>query len=556
KGHSRGVWSIFATDFIRQFASSGPMNNKAQAPLELQERVSYLSADRTKADADGNYVDAKTPNDLEDGALREGGAPVYTSPEVLALLSQYFAVGLLYGSLPYVPYNVLVQYFHLTGTQYTSAKALISLGWSLKVFVGLLSDVCPIMGYRRKSYMLVGWFCAATILLILGCMDHGPPFNHRSSLRFGNNLVHFCRCACRCHGRRICQREPEHVRGRMQTMIYGVRTVASTITTAIMGFCLNSDRFNGDFSWDMGLNGFFILLAVPSYLVMTITYLYINDPKRPAVIWADYRAQFWALVQRRAVWQIMIFNFCFNLFAGYITTTAAPYVQADWAGIENLNSNIMGVVSNLLFAGMLAIVGKWGTMWNWRVWLVVTTLGANAIDAVVNFLTIYDVVRNQWFYLGVPLAEQIPLGVQFIITTFAIVELADVGNEGIIYGLLTTCSNMGSVFGAMITNIYCDQFRVTEDDILTDTDDIRNQVAYTYIVYYATTVFACLWVFLFPTQKKMLQEWKKDGGQYPVIGAIALIGGFAILATSITSNILTMFQSTKCLRFAGGHGCK
>ncbi|CAK4548215.1 unnamed protein product [Aphanomyces euteiches] len=112
------------------------MNNKAQAPLELQERVSYLSADRTKADADGNYVDAKTPNDLEDGALREGGAPVYTSPEVLALLSQYFAVGLLYGSLPYVPYNVLVQYFHLTGTQYTSAKALISLGWSLKVFVG------------------------------------------------------------------------------------------------------------------------------------------------------------------------------------------------------------------------------------------------------------------------------------------------------------------------------------------------------------------------------------------------------------------------------------
>ncbi|CAK4115453.1 unnamed protein product, partial [Aphanomyces euteiches] len=177
KGHSRGVWSIFATDFIRQFASSGPMNNKAQAPLELQERVSYLSADRTKADADGNYVDAKTPNDLEDGALREGGAPVYTSPEVLALLSQYFAVGLLYGSLPYVPYNVLVQYFHLTGTQYTSAKALISLGWSLKVFVGLLSDVCPIMGYRRKSYMLVGWFCAATILLILGCMDHGPPYD-------------------------------------------------------------------------------------------------------------------------------------------------------------------------------------------------------------------------------------------------------------------------------------------------------------------------------------------------------------------------------------------
>ncbi|KAH9109049.1 hypothetical protein LEN26_007009 [Aphanomyces euteiches] len=221
--------------------------------------------------------------------------------------------------------------------------------------------------------------------------------------------------------------------------------------------------------------------------------------------------------------------------------TAAPYVQADWVGIENLNSNIIGVVSNLIFAVMLAVVGNWGTMWNWRVWLVATTLTANVIDAIVNFLAIYDVVRNQC--------------IQFIITTFAIVEIADVGNEGIMYGLLTTCSNLPSVFGAMITNIYCDQFKVTEDDIDTDTHEIRNQVAYTYIIAYSATVFACCLVFLFPSQKKMIQEWKKDGDKYPIVGAVALIGGFAILVTSITSNILTMFQSTKCLRFAGGHGC-
>ncbi|KAG9414813.1 hypothetical protein AC1031_008228 [Aphanomyces cochlioides] len=510
------------------------------------------------------------------GALREGGAPVYTSPEVLALLSQYFAVGLLYGSLPYVPYNVLVQYFHLTGTQYTSAKALISLGWSLKVFVGLLSDVCPIMGYRRKSYMLLGWFCAATTLLVLGCMKHGEPYdktrpggklnpeNIEVNSR-GSTIGLLCALATISYifadvpsdamVVEYAQREREQVRGRMQALIYCVRTFASTITTAVMGFCLNSEKYNGTFTWDMGLNGFFIMLAVPSYLIMIITYLYINDPKRPAVVWSEYRAQFWALVQRRAVWQIMIFNFCFNLFAGYITTTAAPYVQANWVGIENLNSNIMGVVSNLIFAAMLAVVGKWGTMWNWRVWLVVTTLTANVIDAIVNFLAIYDVVRNQWFYLGVPLAEQLPLSIQFIITTFAIVEIADVGNEGIMYGLLTTCSNLPSVFGSMITNIYCDQFKVTEDDIDTDTHEIRNQVAYTYIIAYSATVFACCLVFLFPSQKKMLQEWKKDGGKYPIIGAVALIGGFAILVTSITSNILTMFQKTKCLRFAGGHGC-
>ncbi|KAF0717621.1 hypothetical protein As57867_002179, partial [Aphanomyces stellatus] len=44
--------------------------------LELSERLLYLSDDKTKTDADGNYIDGKTPNDLVDGALREGGAPV------------------------------------------------------------------------------------------------------------------------------------------------------------------------------------------------------------------------------------------------------------------------------------------------------------------------------------------------------------------------------------------------------------------------------------------------------------------------------------------------
>ncbi|RQM24593.1 hypothetical protein B5M09_005734 [Aphanomyces astaci] len=550
--------------------------HKPVAALDLQERVSYVSATKSHK-VNGDYVDGKTPNDLEDGALREGGGPVYTSPEVLALLAQYFAVGLMYGSLPSVPYSVLVQYFHLQGTQFTSAKALIGLGWSLKVFVGMLSDVCPILGFRRKSYMILGWLLCAACLLVLGVIDHGDPYdgardggklnpeNVAANAR-GTTVGLLCALATIAYILadvpadamvvEYAQREPEHVRGRMQTLIYGVRTVASTITTALMGFCLNSERFHSTFSWDMGLNAFFLVLAVPTFVVALITYFFINDRKTTdAVVWAEYKAQFWGLVQKRCVWQLMIFNFAFNLFAGYITTTAAPYVAQTWAGVENLNSSIMGIVGSLIFAGMLAVMGKWGTMWNWRRWLVVTTLAANAIDAVVQYLTIYDIVRDQWFYLGVPLAEQIPAGIQFIITTFAIVEIADVGNEGIIYGLLTTCSNMPNVFGAMITNIYCDQFRVSDDDIARDDDDAKHQVAYTYLVYYGTTVFACCWVLLFPTQKKMLQEWKRDGEKYPVVGASALIIGFGIMVMSITSNVMTMFVSTKCLRFAGGHGC-
>ncbi|KAF0714187.1 Aste57867_3998 [Aphanomyces stellatus] len=60
------------------------MQSKAADGLLVSERLSYLSNDRVKEGADDSYVDIKTPNDLEDGALRQGGAPVYTSPDVLA----------------------------------------------------------------------------------------------------------------------------------------------------------------------------------------------------------------------------------------------------------------------------------------------------------------------------------------------------------------------------------------------------------------------------------------------------------------------------------------
>lgn len=34
---------------------------------------------------------------------------------------------------------------------------LQSLPWSFKIFYGLLSDTVPILGYKRKPYLFLGW---------------------------------------------------------------------------------------------------------------------------------------------------------------------------------------------------------------------------------------------------------------------------------------------------------------------------------------------------------------------------------------------------------------
>ncbi|RHZ33527.1 hypothetical protein DYB31_010335 [Aphanomyces astaci] len=187
----------------------------------------------------------------------------------------------------------------------------------------------------------------------------------------------------------------------------------------------------------------------------------MKDRKRGAIHFATYFHDVYELIQKRAVWQVMIFYFMFNLLGAGIGSLAGNYIQVYWAHVEPVNSAVVGVITNFILAATFFAVGRWGTHWNWRFILVISTLCGVVIDAIVQYLTIYDIVRNQWFYIGVPLTAQVPYAVQFVVSTFVVVELAGDGNEGLMYGLLTTMGNLPMPFGTMVTNVYSTQLKVT-----------------------------------------------------------------------------------------------
>ncbi|RLO02267.1 hypothetical protein DYB28_014492, partial [Aphanomyces astaci] len=197
----------------------------------LQERVSYIASITKQADKDvDGFKDASTPLDLEDGALREGGPLVYTSPEVLTLLFQYAVVGICYGGIPGIRVPVLTYYFGLESATLSSASGLMSLGWSFKVFFGMLSDCLPIMGYSRKPYILIGWVMTAICFVVIALKPVGPSVivdrsdeNIKAAQSYGSVLVLLCALASFCYIMadvacdalvvEYAQREPERVRG-------------------------------------------------------------------------------------------------------------------------------------------------------------------------------------------------------------------------------------------------------------------------------------------------------------------------------------------------------
>ena len=58
-------------------------------------------------------------------------------------------------------------YYHLEPGHVQSLTAYISLPFSLKIVIGLISDSVPIFGSRRKAYILMAGMTQFTSMLLL-----------------------------------------------------------------------------------------------------------------------------------------------------------------------------------------------------------------------------------------------------------------------------------------------------------------------------------------------------------------------------------------------------
>ncbi|OQR88869.1 folate-Biopterin Transporter (FBT) family [Achlya hypogyna] len=553
--------------------------------LDLEERVSYIHS-TTRDDKDG-YADLKTPGELEDGALVDGGALYLFSREAFGLFSQYGAIGIIYGMIPSLSFALYTNYLGMEGYQTASYGVLVTTGWSFKVFWGMLSDCVPIFGYRRKSWMLIGWTLTMVCLAVMTVTPFGDPYcdrrhttlcdvpiskvnqsdiakyfdldapNRGALFIIMSMLVSFgyviAACASDAMVVEYAQREPVAIRGRVQTAIYVVRTLTGVISQLVIAFGLNGKVYGGSFDFSVAPNVIFGICLVPCVFVVFTTIFVVVEKKQPRTPFGQWASLFWSLLQKRVMWQICAFRFVSNCFSGIGATPGSP-IQSVWATVEPLNDSLSGVIGNLIFAGILAVVGKWGLNWNWRWTIALGTLGVVLIDGFVIFMTIWNVYRNQWFFTGVALADNVPSGVRFIVATYCAVEIADVGTEGATYGLVTTISNLAGPFASVIYKYIDSYFKVSLNDIKSDTDEIRWEVSYCYFISYGCKVASLMWLFMLPPQKTQMQELKKRGGSSKLAGGLLIFIFFGALAFSMTSNIMAILPSTKCYRIAGGKG--
>ncbi|KAG3172201.1 hypothetical protein PI124_g1608 [Phytophthora idaei] len=553
----------------------------------LEDRLSRLS-DLKPTQSETAYSNLASPGkpvntELENGALREGKPLQLLSKECIGLLAQYAGVGFLAGIIPGVIYPVLQGYLNAEGTIVVSATVLVQIPWCYKMFFGVISDCFPILGYRRRPYMVLGWVFCVVILFIMAAMSVPDPYygdssmhdieeedwtaeqiasiNENASSSAGKYVVPMmlasfgyllCEVAADAMVVEYAQREPIEQRGRVQTAVYAVKTSFTALGAAVIAFFMNGEEYAGSFDFSLTFQQLMLISGIICAPLVFVSWFLLHEDRvtdNPA--FGEYMSSFWTLLQKRAIYQIVAYKFFSGVFNSF-NIVSSSNIKLYWVHATPFNNSFMTIVGTVFYAITLALTGKYGLDWNWRTIIIITMCGALSIDAFMAMLTVWDVVRNQWFWLGVPMIEYLPDGIRFMIATYVVVELAEPGHEGALYGLLTATTNLTTPFGRSIAKLVNAQFHVWLKDIEADTYVVRHDVTITIWICYGMKLLSLAFLPLLPRQKAETQELKRTGGSSRIMG-IFTVGylAFAIVWATLV-NLLSMYETTMCWKITGG----
>jgi len=486
-----------------------------------------------------------------------------TTPRI-GLYMQYFTVGIISSALPATLYGFFLGYLQVQSYVYATAAQVIALPWSFKILYGMANDCFPYKGYHRKPYMVVGWVMCTAALIGLACTKMPQPGDHTVAGKFSSLMalaaVGYIMADVAADGLTVemAKREDMATRGTLQSNVYLVRTLGSIVAALLVGLCMNGRAYNGEFDWSLEFTQVCAILAVPAAAMVPVSWRYVYEPRKPRhVTLRMYAQDCYTLLSKEAVFYVAVYSLAHGTI-GDINTTASGNVAKIWAGVRNMQAALFGIVGAAIFAMGLHLVKTRLLHVNWRHIIIGTTVLLTAVDSVFTFCTVYDVVRNQYFYLGETVIVMVPAAARFLMTTFVVVEMAQDGQEGLTYGLMTTLHNLGGPMAQALSNSIFATFRPSLSNPANyklDTPQVRTTVAASYGLSYAAGLLALLLLPLFPTQKADAQKrmacWRSDS-RY----AKATITMTAVAwVYSVTMNMLAMFPATQCLQFVGGEGC-
>ncbi|GMF41410.1 unnamed protein product [Phytophthora fragariaefolia] len=561
-----------------------------------------ISSKTMRLGGEGISINANSSVPSEDGAVTKGSIDFLSSNHMGLLVSTLFA-GVLYTCLSGGLLPLLQAELELETYQVEAADVLMMLPWSYTFFWGFVSDTVPLLGSRRKAYIIAGWAMIIVACFAMAILNYTLEYSalsenvpteaaleHRVALidgyialfmlaSFGSILV---LVIGEIYVVAQTRREPLEERGK---------ALGTLILTQFMGSLsgqLAADKAIFNIT-ELGITPlvsfretalFFMFYSlVPLFILM---FFFHEDPDPPAIddgetnYGADESHLFiqeeirrasnfckklrihWARLRlalaKEATMRVIRFFMIFVFLSEF--TLTYPYAQLEiWCDFTDKALSASNITMEAMYVLAAAAWKFFAVNWKWRWCISVSLLIVMMVPQVIYYFmaAMTPSVRTQSSYTFITALQGFPRAALVILEVAISAEIAPVGGEGAFVGIIVS---MGSIMRLLATTFSNGLGNMFETPSLFDTDEQSGQVVLGLGLCYSIKLISIVALIYLPRQKQELQRLYRYGEQgdksttWWVLGSL----GCAFLISAVF-NLLAIIPSTACLRLVGGGGC-
>jgi MFS family permease len=544
---------------------SGVVPQPPPTKMDFTTYESPLDFERSSFDENGGRFVAGEQfyNHEMYGSLRKGGAVDWYSIECLGLCAATFTSMLSYQALIVLVQPMYNSQLGLTSSQIVGVGRLVQLPMALSFLVGLLSDCYPIMGLRRKGYMIVGCILnAVAVFSIAGLSAHFDANEGESrqtwEVVIAMILVALASIGCIityvCVHTRVIeysQRESLRDRGTIQAAYLIFRRYTSIFTSVMTFLMLGTGSEPNIPVWAC-----LVILGVVSIAPLPIVFRFWKEEVYSLNTSMKIRTQIlWKIMQQKAVWRILAFIWFFTLFLG-IKFSNSTSVISNWAGAAGDNSLVIKSISDVV---MIAIMFTWRFFFmnrNWPLFFGLAPVFQIVPHLFLALMTALDVVRNRYFYRVFYSMTYIADGIGLLNTIVPVTEIVQEGSEGALIGLTLTLQRCVNVF--VDTNAY-GIFKGTNfydtTEVAADASSARWDVLLSLFLQFGLNALAWIGLFFLPSQKLDAQQLRMYGGFTKAASGAIVAVSLVLFLYALIVTIMALVPGTACFILVGGTNC-
>lgn len=364
--------------------------------------------------------------------------------ELIAILTVYFVQGIL-GLARLAISFFLKDELGLTPAQVSALLGVVALPWIIKPLFGFISDGFPILGYRRRPYLVLSGILGTFSWIALATIVH-TPLAATLAIAVGSLSVAISDVIVDSLVVERARGESQAAAGSLQSLCWGASAFGSLITAYFSGLLLEHFS-NRTVFWITAC--FPLIVSLVAWLIAESP-VPQDDSKSYKTNFRNIKYQFKQLrqaVTQKAIWLPTAFLFIWQATptaesAFFFFTTNELHFEPEFLGRVRLVTSIASLIGIWIFQRFLKTV-PFRAIFGWST-VISAALGMTMLLLVTHTNRALG-IDDRWFSLGDSLILTVMGQIAYMPVLVLAARLCPSGVEATLFALLMSVTNLAGL---------------------------------------------------------------------------------------------------------------